>query len=66
MIRNISLSEKERFVILKILKDEVEDNLKDHNKKVLERNRYKINWLENLNENEKQIIMVEKLLTKLE
>lgn len=66
MIRNIPLSDEERFLIVKILRDEVEDNLKDHNKKVIERNKFKPNWLDMLNKNNKQIFLVENLLKKLE
>lgn len=64
MIREIGLGDKERKLLINLLKD-CEEELKGHNQKVLDKNKHKSNWLDNLNNNNQTIILVENLLEKL-
>ena len=61
----IKVNDKEKHLLIIVLRD-VEEELKEHNLEVLERNKHKKNYLVQLNKNNLQIKMVEKLLKKLE
>lgn len=65
MIREINVSDRQRNLLIKILRD-VKQELEEDNVKVLERNKHKSNYLEMLNGNSKTILDVESLLKKLE
>lgn len=65
MIHKILLNDKEKDFLKKYLREKVLDNL-EKNCEIIENNKSKNNYLEILNENNKQIIMIKSLLKKLE
>lgn len=65
MIRTIDIKDRQRNLLIKVLRDVHQELTKD-NVKTLEKNKHKQNYLHMLNENSKTILDVEDLLEKLE
>lgn len=65
MIREIEINDRQRNLLIKVLRD-VKQEIEVDNNKVLEKNKHKSNHLQMLNENNKLILLVDDLLEKLE